>query len=127
MGQIKNIKLHIVTDIKEKSFVWVVPNYANQIKADATINSESFYTSEPGYNLRLNANLYGGGSSKGTHVALYLQVMKGKYDGILKWPFPLKYTLYVLPQKDGVEPFKRDIHPSAWRQFSVHRMFSQTP
>jgi len=115
-GQEKVIELQneriisLEKDKKEKSFVWVVPNYANQIRADVLIYSESFYTSEPGYNLRLNANLYGAGSSRGTHIALYLQVMKGKYDGIMKWPFPFKITLNVLPQKEGVEPINCSVH-----------------
>ena len=46
-----------------------------------------FYTHPQGYKMCLNvdANCYGKG--KGTHVSLFVFLMRGEFDDVLKWPF----------------------------------------
>lgn len=49
--------------------------------------SPGFYTSPYGYKLCLRINLNGLENGDGTHVALFVHVMRGDYDEHLEWPF----------------------------------------
>ena len=44
--------------------------------------------------LKVVAN--GDGSSKGTHISLYVYLLKGEYDDQLQWPFNANITVQLL-------------------------------
>ena len=44
--------------------------------------------------LMVNAN--GGGSGKGTHLSLFVHLLKGEYDDQLQWPFNANITVQLL-------------------------------
>ena len=58
--------------------------------------STPFYTGPHGYKLRLRVDANGGGSGKGTHVSVYVRLMKGENDDILTWPFKCDITIRLL-------------------------------
>lgn len=62
--------------------------------------SPPFLTSPHGYRMCLRMYLNGDGEGKGTHVSLFLVLMKGEHDSILPWPFTQKVTLGLIHQKD---------------------------
>ena len=62
--------------------------------------SPPFLTSSHGYRMCLRMYLNGDGEGKGTHVSLFLVLMKGEHDSILPWPFTRKVTLALIHQKD---------------------------
>ena len=65
------------------------------------IESDPFYTSEGGYKviLRLYPNGYSAG--KNAHLSIYLKIMKGDFDPILKWPFAKRVTLTLIDQQEN--------------------------
>ncbi|XP_047136080.1 TNF receptor-associated factor 5 isoform X2 [Hydra vulgaris] len=85
-------------------FVWAVPNFRVQFEAakiseeDKAVYSHPFYTAQYGYKLRIKVYLNGRDRGKGTHISLYLIIMKGDYDNLLDWPFNHKITFYLLDQ-----------------------------
>ena len=62
--------------------------------------SEPFYTHPGGYKmcLRVDANGYNM-SVRGTHVSVFVNLMKGEYDDQLKWPFRGDITIQLLNQR----------------------------
>ena len=94
-------------------FVWPVKQFRAQFEAarnsdeEIAIFSQPFYTSQYGYKLRIKAYLNGRDRGKGTHLSLYLIIMKGEYDALLEWPFNQKITFYLLDQG---EERKHKIH-----------------
>ena len=63
--------------------------------------STPFYTSERGYKLLLGVDANGwGGSGKGTHLSVFVYLMKGEYDEELKWPFNANITIQLLNWSD---------------------------
>jgi len=85
-------------------FIWPIKNFHSQFEAakqsdeEIAIFSQPFYTSQYGYKLRIKAYLNGRDRGKGTHLSLYLIIMKGEYDALLEWPFNQKITFYLLDQ-----------------------------
>ena len=67
---------------------------------DSDWDNTSFYTGERGYKLLLNVDANGSGSGKGTHLSVFVVLMKGEYDEELKWPFNANITIQLLNWSD---------------------------
>ena len=64
--------------------------------------SHYFFTGENGYKMKLNVIAAGWDVSKGTHLSVYLYLMKGTDDDELNWPMKKRFEVKLLNQiKDG--------------------------
>ncbi|XP_078422493.1 TNF receptor-associated factor 2-like [Cetorhinus maximus] len=83
--------------------VWKIDNFSSHLLAAKSEQRTSFYSSsfctEPfGYKLCCRIYPYGDGSGKGTHISLFLAIVRGEYDDVLPWPFKQKVTFALLDQ-----------------------------
>ncbi|KAK3746437.1 hypothetical protein QZH41_012150 [Actinostola sp. cb2023] len=87
------------------SFIWKVKDFSQQLQnakqedRDIQLYSEPFHSHTNGHKLKLRLDPNGYGKGKGTHVSVYLIVMRSEYDAILTWPFDWKVKLIILDQK----------------------------
>lgn len=87
-------------------FLWKISNYDQLVKQSASkkdkekLCSPPFYTGQYGYKLRAEAFLNGLGQGKGSHLSLYVVIMKGEYDAILPWPFKQNVDFVLMDQDD---------------------------
>ncbi len=105
-----NLKLEIL-EVKTTTgiYVWKINDLARRhrearIGKTASLYSPPFYTSPHGYRLCLRAYLNGDGSGKGTHVSLFMVLMRGEHDNLLTWPFGYRVTLTLISQADPLSP-----------------------
>lgn len=82
--------------------------------------SAPFYTHAQGYRMCLKVYPNGYATSEGSEVTLYVCIMKGKYDKLLKWPFKGLVVLQLLDQKSGTDHLVRtvDFHEGLNEKFS---------
>ena len=84
-----------------------------------SLYSPCFYTSRYGYKMCARIFLNGNGMGRGTHISLFLVVMRGQYDASLRWPFRQKVTFMLLDQ-DNVEhvidTFRPDHNSSSFQR-----------
>ncbi|MCJ8737780.1 hypothetical protein PDJAM_G00027930 [Pangasius djambal] len=78
--------------------IWKVHDYQRRKDAGAPLTSPPFYTGRSGYKLSVRVYPDGEGSARGTHLSLYVMVMRGDFDSLLPWPFRQSITLTVLDQ-----------------------------
>uniref|UniRef100_A0A671N5N6 TNF receptor-associated factor n=1 Tax=Sinocyclocheilus anshuiensis TaxID=1608454 RepID=A0A671N5N6_9TELE len=78
--------------------IWKVRDYCHRKEAGTPLNSTPFYTSHSGYKLSVRAYLGGDSSGRGTHLSLYITIMRGDFDSLLPWPFRQNITLTLLDQ-----------------------------
>ena len=64
--------------------------------SNASWYSPSFYTHPRGYRMCLRVNANGNGVCKGSHVSLYVHLMRGEDDESLKWPFRGEITVQLI-------------------------------
>ncbi|KAI4872813.1 hypothetical protein NFI96_016143 [Prochilodus magdalenae] len=78
--------------------IWKVHDYHRKKEAGTSLTSPPFYTSRSGY--KLSARIYPGGegAARGSHMSLYVMLMRGDFDSLLPWPFRQSVTLTVLDQ-----------------------------
>lgn len=65
---------------------------------DISLYSSVFHSSCHGYKLCVKLYPNGDGDGLNTHVSVFLVVMKGEFDAVLKWPFAHKVTFMLLDQ-----------------------------
>lgn len=78
----------------------VMTSFTEHKEAGRRWFSKPFYTHWQGYKMCLKVDATGVGSSKGTHISVFLHLMKGEFDDRLKWPFVGDVTLHLLNQAE---------------------------
>uniref|UniRef100_H2Y4F5 MATH domain-containing protein n=1 Tax=Ciona savignyi TaxID=51511 RepID=H2Y4F5_CIOSA len=73
-------------------YFWRIKDYARLRRAAChgelpVLHSPGFYTSPQGYRMCIRANLDGVETAQGTHLSLFVHLMKGEFDDLLIWPF----------------------------------------
>ena len=76
----------------------VMTDFEKHKKADDCWFSPPFYSHIGGYKMCLCMCANGNGDSKGTHVSVWVYLMRGEYDDQLKWPFHGNITIQLLNQ-----------------------------
>ena len=71
-------------------------NFSEYKRMDCSWVSTPFYTGPDGYKLLLKVCANGDVSVEGTHVSVYVYLVKGEYDDILTWPFKCNITIRLL-------------------------------
>ena len=61
------------------------------------------------YKMRLQVSLNGQGDGEGTHMSVFFQLMKGKLDDYLKWPFDKLIDFVLIHQDDQSKCFTRTL------------------
>lgn len=97
-------------------FVWKIDHFSRRCDEaisgkTPSIYSPAFYVGRFGY--KVCACLYpnGDGNGKGTHMSMFLVIMRGEYDALLPWPFIQKVYFRLLDQdriRDVFEAFRPD-------------------
>ena len=105
-----NLKIEIL-EVKSTTgiYVWKVNELTRRyrearIGKTVSLYSPPLYTSNHGYRLCLRCYLYGDGVGKGTHISLFIVLMKSEYDDLLAWPFKHRVTLSLISQENPLSP-----------------------
>ena len=72
--------------------------------------SEPFYSHDGGYKMRLQVDAKGHSTSRNTFLSVWVSLMKGEFDGQLKWPFRGQVTVELLSQSGNPEHFVRIVN-----------------
>jgi len=92
--------------------IWKINRFQSRLTDAITgkvraLHSAPCFTSKYGYKFCLRLYLHGDGMGRGTHLSLFLVIMKSEYDNILDWPFQKKVKFTLINQenrsKDHVE------------------------
>ena len=118
-------------DVKQQEFssydgqlLWRISDYARKRNDAVTgqqvsLFSPFFYTCRYGYKMRACIYLNGDGMEKGTHMSIFLVVMRGNYDALLHWPFRQKVTFMLLDQDNVqhvINGFRPDPNSSSFQR-----------
>ena len=88
------------TDIQTFEKVCIL-NFLVELSVVRTVRdvySPAFYTHQRGYRMSVCVYPNGCGSGMGTHVSVYVHMMRGRFDGLLKWPFRGEITIQIVNQ-----------------------------
>ena len=124
--------------MRKKFVIFKIINYEKKKKNNEVFPSQSFYTGIEEYNMRIDVYPNGNGKGEGTHVSVFVYILKGDNDDNLKWPFIGTVKIELLNQLEDKShhlmtvPFnqEKDAHVgSVWGYptFIPHSQLSRNP
>ena len=72
--------------------------------------STPFYTGPDGYKLQIRVDANGDGRCEGTHVSMFVYLMKGENDDVLTWPFKCDITIRLLNWREDKGHVEKTVH-----------------
>jgi len=120
-------KIEEASTSKDGTLVWRISNFSQKMmesrKSEGLeLVSRPFFTSSTGYKLQASLFLNGNGGGENTHMSLYIKVLPGEYDCILKWPFKHTISFTLLDQNmdrtAAVNVMESFIPDQNWPNFS---------
>ena len=106
-----------------EAIIFKLPGYASKKEKNERFYSPLFYTSSGGYRMRISVIANGNGAAKGTHVSVFTELLKGRYDDQLHWPFLGTVTYELLNQLADNKHHSRVIIYVASNDMHVGRIF----
>ena len=76
-----------ITSMQKIFVIFKVINFEKKKGNNQVVRSQSFYTGIDEYNMRIKVYLNGIRDGKGTHVSVFIYILKGDNDDNLDWPF----------------------------------------
>ena len=85
--------------------VWKIKDFSKRLQEAKSqdgleLVSATFYTSQYGYKIQASLFLNGNGGGENSHMSVYIKILPGEYDSILKWPFKHTVSFTLLDQAD---------------------------
>lgn len=91
---------------EDGKLLWIISDYSQNLEdarrgVNRWLYSEPFFSGRYGYKLRACVSLFGDEQGYGTHLSVYIAIMKGKYDALLPWPFRQEVKFHLLDQNEN--------------------------
>ncbi|CAF1490217.1 unnamed protein product [Adineta ricciae] len=90
-----------------------------------SIDSPIFYSSPTGYKMRARLSSYGNDSDSRAHLSVFLTLLQGEYDAILRWPFPYNVAFCLFDQtkrsRHIIDMFRPDTNSISFQRPSSDR------
>ena len=111
---------------KDGTLVWKIRDVAQKMEEargseGLELVSLPFFTCEAGYKLQASLFLAGNGGGEDSHLSIYIKVLPGEHDSILKWPFRHTISFTLLDQNpdrnSAVNIVESFIPDPAWPNF----------
>ena len=83
--------------------VFTMTNFEQHKMDDDQWFSPPFYSHIGGYKMCISVDANGSETGKGTHVSVFLHIMRGEFDDTLKWPFHGEVTVQLLNQRKNAK------------------------
>jgi TNF receptor-associated factor 4 len=94
---------------------FIVPKYSKLKESNSVWQSKPFYTHAHGYKLSLHVAPNGLRNAKGTHVSVFIYLMKGEFDEDLSWPLRTKINIFLIDHNLSSQFYDDAI---AWQTFN---------
>ena len=105
---------------------FTVDSFAKRKSANDEWDSPSFYSHIGGYKMCLSVDVNGSGDGAGTHVSVFVCMMKGEFDSHLQWPFKGEIKVQLVNQREGGEDLEKMIVEKADKSLANYaRYFSR--
>ena len=97
---LKSQQLEIRTHIRLTPIHFFITDFSSKKRNKKVWNSPPFYTHPHGYKLCIDVDVNGCSEGEGTHISIYVHLMRGEFDNQLKWPFCGRAIVQLLSQED---------------------------
>ena len=107
---LRSEKLTLHTHMQIVPVYLIMGSFSSKIIDEEEWTSQPFYTHPNGYKMCLNVDPSGVEGGEGTHISVFLKLMRGQFDSYLSWPFRGSITVELLDQHGSDEHRIRTIN-----------------
>ena len=86
------------TQVPVPPYYFTVSNFVLHKQGGTQWTCPSFYSEVGGYKMAIEVSANGEGVGRGTHVSVYIRIMHGEFDDILRWPLRASVTIQLISQ-----------------------------
>ena len=95
-------------------YTWIIEHFSQLLQGDSdgiktSLDSPPIYTSLCGYKFFMRIYPKGVDGGDGSHIGLFVGMMKGHFDNRLRWPFCGRISLSMLDQSNDAHSFCNDV------------------
>ncbi len=86
------------TLINTPPYYFTMTNFSLHKRGGTQWMCPAFYNELGGYKMALEISAFGEGAGKGTHVSVYVRILRGEYDDHIQWPLKASVTIQLISQ-----------------------------
>ena len=98
LEEIKHRVMILETQVPVPPYYFTVSNFALHKQGGTHWTCPAFFSRIGGYKMAIEVSANGEGVGKDTHVSVYIRIMRGEYDDMLRWPLRASVTIQLISQ-----------------------------
>ena len=102
------------TQVPVPPYYFTVTNFALHKQGGTQWTCPSFYSEVGGYKMAIEVSANGEGVGRDTHVSVYIRIMHGEYDDMLRWPLRASVTIQLISQSDNEAHYEMTTPQYEW-------------
>ena len=113
--EIRLLKVNIERPINtDGTFIWSIDNVSKRKEENpgGYLESATFFTAMFGYKLQGSIYLKGDGEESGKNLSVYIVILKGEHDSLLKWSFQHPVSIILMDQSSRKLNITKKFHPT---------------
>ena len=116
LGEIQHRLMILETQVPVPPYYFTVSNFSLYKQGGTHWTSPPFFSRIGGYKLAIEVSANGEGVGKGTHVSVYIRIMHGEYDDMLRWPLRASVTIQLISQSGNEAHYEMITPDYEWAQ-----------
>lgn len=95
-------------------YYFTLTNFALHKRGTTQWMCPPFHTELGGYKMAIEISANGEGAGKGSHVSVYIRIMRGEYDDRLLWPLRASVTVQLISQRNDGNDYEMSTPYYEW-------------
>ena len=108
--------LILETQVPVPPYYFTVSNFALHKQGGTQWTCPSFFSRVGGYKMAIEVSANGEGVGRDTHVSVYIRIMHGEYDDMLRWPLHASVTIQLISQSGNEAHYEMTTPQYEWAQ-----------
>lgn len=102
------------TQVPVPPYYFTVSNFALHKQGGTQWTCPAFFSHVGGYKMAIEVSANGEGVGRDTHVSVYIRIMHGEYDDILRWPLRASVTIQLISQSGNEAHYEMTTPQYEW-------------
>ena len=102
------------TQVPVPPYYFTVSNFALHKQGGTQWTCPSFFSEVGGYKMAIEVSANGEGVGRDTHISVYIRIMHGEYDDMLRWPLRASVTIQLISQSGNEAHYEMTTPQYEW-------------
>ena len=114
LDEIQHRIMILETQVPVPPYYFTVSNFALHKQGGTQWTCPSFFSRVGGYKMAIEVSANGEGVGRGSYVSVYIRIMHGEYDDMLRWPLRASVTIQLISQSGNEAHYEMTTPQYEW-------------